>query len=426
MKKFNLLLSLLFTVVSLQAQDFQISFAGTGESTQVGTVTVENLTQGKRLTLNGTEILHLVATITGINPVPDNDSELRIYPNPTNGTSTINFYASNSGKVNTELFDITGKRVVTAQNIINKGIQAYQISNLQSGIYIIRITSQSYNFTGKLVSNGIANSEVKVNYIGNVIIPDTSMKLKSVNAELEMQYTEGDRLKITGTSGKCSTVITDVPTQSKSITFPFVTCTDGDGNNYPVVQIGTQLWMGENLKTTKYLSGESIPNVTDSIEWSNLTTGAYSNYNNDAAIGDKYGKLYNWYAITDKRNIAPTGWHVATDSEWTALENYVDTYMSTFSSQAKALAANTSWPSSINADAVGNDLTKNNISGFTALPGGVHDYDGAFYRVSIDGFWWVYTEDIARGRVIFSSSTTVYRNIDGIKECGFSVRCVKD
>ena len=127
----------------------------------------------------------MVASISGINPVPDSESELRIYPNPANGKSTIDFVATASGNVTNELFDITGKKVSTAQNVLTTGIHSYQVSILRNGIYTVRISSQSYNYTGKLVSDGAANSEVKVKYIGNMVIPDKSMKLKSVSVEEE-------------------------------------------------------------------------------------------------------------------------------------------------------------------------------------------------------------------------------------------------
>lgn len=210
---------------------------------------------------------------------------------------------------------------------------------------------------------------------------------------------------------------------------PDGTVTDIEGNVYHTVIIGTQTWMVENLKTTKYRNGDAIPNITNGSAWSNLTTGAQCNYNNDSAIGNKYGKLYNWYALNDSRNIAPNGWHVASDAEWTTLENYVAANLGTSGSVAKALASKTDWASSTNGSAIGNDLTKNNTSGFTALPGGVRDYDGEFYRVSVDGFWWSPNESNVGddwGRVMFSSTSTVYKNRDGIRECGFSVRCIKD
>src|ERR1035437_7744121 len=102
-----------------------------------------------------------------------------------------------------------------------------------------------------------------------------------------------------------------------------VAATDIDGNQYHSVRIGTQTWMVENLKTTKYRSGESINHVTSAYDWSSAMYGAWSDYNNDSAYDLIYGKLYNWFAIADSRNIAPEGWHVATNSEWTTLQNYL-------------------------------------------------------------------------------------------------------
>lgn len=209
---------------------------------------------------------------------------------------------------------------------------------------------------------------------------------------------------------------------------PDNTVKDIDGNVYQTVTIGTQVWMVENLKTTKYRNGDPIPNVTDDTEWSNLTTGAQCNYNNDAAIGNKYGKLYNWYAVSDGRNIAPTGWHVSSDAEWTTLENYVAANLGTSGSVAKALASKTDWASSTDAGAVGNDLTKNNTSGFSALPGGYRYDDGIFYYIGYYGIWWTSTESDTnyawnRSLNYYGPGVDRYYNY---KEFGCSVRCVRD
>ena len=98
---------------------------------------------------------------------------------------------------------------------------------------------------------------------------------------------------------------------------------DIDGNIYHTVTIGTQTWMLENLKTTKFRNGESIPNVTDNAAWAGLTSVAWCDYDNSASNGNIFGHLYNWYAATDSRNIAPAGWHVPTLEEWQTLEAYL-------------------------------------------------------------------------------------------------------
>ena len=101
------------------------------------------------------------------------------------------------------------------------------------------------------------------------------------------------------------------------------TFTDIDGNTYHYVTIGTQVWMVENLKTTKYRNGESISNVTANASWNNATSGAFCYYNNDPINKDVYGLLYNWHAVSDFRNIAPTGWHIPNDAEFNTLRTYV-------------------------------------------------------------------------------------------------------
>jgi len=212
------------------------------------------------------------------------------------------------------------------------------------------------------------------------------------------------------------------------------TVTDIDGNEYHTVTIGTQVWMVENLKTTRYRNGDVIPNVSSSVDWSNQTTGAYSNYNNNDANGNKYGRLYNGYAVSDSRNIAPAGWHVPTDEEWVVLKEYLAANLGTSGSVAKTMASNKDWASSTNERAIGNDLTKNNSSGFTAMPGGYRLDDGAFNPIGYVGFWWSSTG------VLFSSTLEDEKlyvwgldcDEEFMKEMGipasygYSVRCIRN
>ena len=166
--------------------------------------------------------------------------------------------------------------------------------------------------------------------------------------------------------------------------------TDIDGNTYRTVTIGTQTWMVDNLKTTKYRDGTIIPNVTNS--WGSLTTGAWCDYNNLAANGIKYGHLYNWYAVNDSRNIAPVGWHIPSDAECTILENYLiahgGNYDGTFTGNKldKSLADTTDWAISTTIGAPGNDLSTNNSSGFNALPAGKIYTSNIFYNILQYGF----------------------------------------
>ena len=208
--------------------------------------------------------------------------------------------------------------------------------------------------------------------------------------------------------------------------------TDIDGNVYHTIKIGTQTWMVENLKTTKFRTGEAIPNVTDNTAWENLTTGAWCNYNNDAANGTKYGKLYNWYAVADSRNIAPAGWHVPTDAEWTTLENWVSGNLGISGSIPKALAATTDWISWLSGGSgvdgfIGYDLTKNNNSGFTALPGGYRS--NGFTNIGYACSMWSSTENNINTNAWYMGLIWVSSNVNRnyiTKSWGYSVRCIKD
>jgi uncharacterized protein (TIGR02145 family) len=218
------------------------------------------------------------------------------------------------------------------------------------------------------------------------------------------------------------------------------TVTDIDGNVYHTVTIGTQVWMVENLKTTKYNDGVAIPLVTDNTAWDNLTTPGYCYYNNDINNKDKYGALYNWFVIdpSNLKKIAPTGWHVPSDSEWTVLDNYLISNgynwdaTTTGEKTAKSLAAQSDWSASTNAGAIGNDLTKNNRSGFSALPGGCRSTYGGhgFFYVGSNNAWWSSTAvdaSIAWGRGLAYDRDSLTRlSLGANKSCGYSVRLVRD
>ncbi|MDO9257587.1 MAG: fibrobacter succinogenes major paralogous domain-containing protein [Bacteroidales bacterium] len=214
------------------------------------------------------------------------------------------------------------------------------------------------------------------------------------------------------------------------------TVTDIDGNVYHTVKIGKQTWMVENLKTTKYRNGNggTIPNVINATDWPFLSTGAYCNYNNDEDNGLKYGRLYNGYAVTDVRNLAPAGWHVATDTDWTILIDYLIAngynYDGTKDDNrvAKSLASPTDWTTYVGPGAIGNDLTKNNSTGFSALPGGYRssDYPSSFVSIGFKCSWWsCTTTNDTYGRSLEYNSSYAFRD-NYPRRSGLYVRCVKD
>ena len=194
--------------------------------------------------------------------------------------------------------------------------------------------------------------------------------------------------------------------------------TDIDGNIYNTVTIGTQVWMVENLKTTKYNDGTGIPLVTNTIEWSNLTTPGYCWYNNDeASYKNTYGALYNWYTVNTGK-LCPTGWHVPTNAEWTTLTDYLG---GAGVAGGKLKEAGTTHWNSPNTGAT-------NESGFTALPGGRRYTTGLFYFFGETGCWWsstkAYTSDAYSRKMYYNDNDVL--TYDDYWNHGFSVRCVRD
>jgi uncharacterized protein (TIGR02145 family) len=180
--------------------------------------------------------------------------------------------------------------------------------------------------------------------------------------------------------------------------------------------------MAENLKTSKYSDGTTIPNITDNIQWSKLTTGAWSFYNNDAANNTKYGKLYNWYAVSPttngNKNICPTGWHVPTDAEWTILTDYLGG-VSVAGGKMKEVG-NTNW--------IGGNIGATNTSLFTGLPGGSRSSNGYYYYIGEKGYWWSsaeYNSYYAWFHNLSYFDWAAYSNSSN-KSYGLSIRCIRD
>jgi uncharacterized protein (TIGR02145 family) len=197
----------------------------------------------------------------------------------------------------------------------------------------------------------------------------------------------------------------------------FTIVTDIDGNLYHTVTIGTQVWLVENLKVIHYRNGDPITNVTNQTAWFNLSTEAYCNSNNDITLWPTYGRLYNWYAVNDSRNIAPTGWHVPSDNEWSILTAYIGGasygYKLIETGTAHWLPPNT---------------YATNSTGFTGLPGGYRDSGGIFILIGMEADWWCSTEQgvtSAWARRIFNNSLGL-GTLSTSKRNGYSVRCVKN
>ncbi len=188
------------------------------------------------------------------------------------------------------------------------------------------------------------------------------------------------------------------------------------GSEIKSVKIGNQVWMAENLNVDHYRNGDLIPTGLSNAQWESTTTGAYAIYNDDRANERIYGKLYNWYAVSDPRGLCPTGWHVPSDSEWSTLETYLGG-----SAVAGGKLKSTSGWKTPNTGAT-------NSSGFNAFPGGYRLNGGAYDYIGTSGNWWSSSENnssSAWNRKLYFFNSDVFRNYYS-KQGGFSVRCVRD
>ncbi|MBW6535701.1 MAG: T9SS type A sorting domain-containing protein [Mariniphaga sp.] len=245
-----------------------------------------------------------------------------------------------------------------------------------------------------------------------------SSKITGLNYETTY-YVRAYATNSTGTSYGENISFTTKPKENAGI------LTDYDGNEYSTITIGNQIWMGQNLKTTKYNDGTPIPLVTDGTEWSSLTSPAFCWYNNDMNYKNPYGALYNWYAVQTNK-LCPSGWHVPSSEEWNILTTYLGgDDISKDTSAGKLKESGTSHWFSPNFGAT-------NETGFAALPGSFRWNDGSFFQgIGSYGIWWT-ASDFNTGTGVDAEARSMY--YDGINVTlnsgnmgnGMSVRCICD
>ncbi len=429
MKKSTIIIFFVLAMLQTQAQDYLISFAGSGVSTTVDSVQVRNLTQNTSLTLNGTDVLHLMG-IVGIDLASEkSNGDLRIYPNPMDEQSFVEFETASSGIATIELSDIAGKQVAQTQNMLTNGRHTFVVSGLISGIYILFIKSAAYVYSGKIVCTRSIAGNGNISYVSTKLKSTVPGNLKSLQSEVQMQYNNGDQLLFKCHSGIYSTIIPLIPVQSQTVTANFIICTDADGNNYATVTIGSQTlmaagsqtWMAENMNVGIHIDG-----VQD--QTNNIIIEKYC-YNDDENNCNIYGGLYQWnemmqYVTTPgAKGICPTGWHLPTDAEWTTLTTILG---------GESAAGGKMKSTGTIDEGTGLWYSPNegatNESGFSAVPAGYRSYTGAFEYIDYRSHWWSSSEQnppYYYVRYLFHIFSFVYRS-QVYGNHGFSVRCLRD
>lgn len=428
------------SILDLQAQDYLINFAGTGAGTTVDSVKIENLTLGTSLKMKGSDMLHLMQ-VTGTETITGyEDDKIAFCPNPMNDFTRMQFVLPVSGEILITLFDISGRTITQTRDFLVTGEHIFRVQGIKEGIYFIRLDADNYSCTGRLISYGSQIADSKIVYENSIAAQEKNGDSQSTNEEVVMQYNTGNRLLLKGISGKCCTIVTDIPSASKTITFNFIPCTDADGNNYPVVYIGTtkggdygdppkyteadggMTFMGENLKVTKLNDGTEIPMVTDNYEWSRKDSScAYCWYLNQVSYKNVFGAYYNWYTVNSGK-LCPAGWHVPTFSEFMYLREILG---GAEEAGGKLKETGTVHWKNPNTGA-------SNSAGFTALPAGYRDSNGSFPSMGSYGRWWSATHSYISCNTgawymeLYYNDRELMISEKCLSTTGFSVRCLKD
>lgn len=293
---------------------------------------------------------------------------------------------------------------------------------------ISAITSTSASSGGIISSDGGANITVRGVCWSTSVNPTIALSTKTSDGAGTGAFTSAISALVANTTYYLRAYATNSSETSYGNEISFTTAasptvTDIDGNTYQTVAICNQTWTKTNLNVSKYRNGDIIPQVTDPTAWAALTTGAWCYYDNDPATEATFGRLYNWHAVNDPRGLAPTGYHIPSDAEWTTLTSCLG---GDAVAGSKMKSTGTSLWQSPNSDAT-------NSSGFTGLPGGYRDTNGSFCSIGCFlaigdyGIWWSSSE-VSWGarylRLVYINGGT-YR-ITERKNNGNSVRCIKD
>jgi uncharacterized protein (TIGR02145 family) len=332
----------------------------------------------------------------------------------------------------TAKLDINGAMKIQGTNTLELG--AGVAKEINAG----KIGYQSFTGALDIVGAGTTVANRKVNFFAEggttfngqigigILSPASSAKLdisSTAQGFLPPRMTAAQRTAIASPANGLLVYQTDYPSgfyflKSGVWTMLSETTSYPNGTATPVLTICCQSWMTKNLDVTTYRNGDPIPQVTDPTAWAALTTGAWCYYGNNSTNGLIYGKLYNGYALNDPRGLAPEGWHIPTDFEWTTLENCLGGEI--VAGGAMKETGTTHWQTP--------NTGATNISGFTGLPGGYRISNGSFVDVVNFGVWWSSTEGSttsAWNRSLPFSSGGIFRG-NANKQYGYSVRCLRD
>lgn len=433
---YNLLIFLLFFLLcnTLFAQEYYIDFVSLDKKYEIDSIKTENITTGATTVLLGNEILVLKKSTNSAKIFLFEEFNVLVYPNPFNNNCEIVIDAIQDENINIGVIALNGQYLVSQKLEILAGKNSFNLTGIGAGIYFIKVTSLNFTSTKKVISTN-TSPHVASLYFSNYI-PKVSQAEKSAETEVKFEYNVGDILEITGYSENRLDKKTIVPTESRTIQFDFSGYFDIDGNQFSVTKIGNQLWMAENLKVSRFNDGAEIPCIINDRTWSNTNDPGYCYYDDSLSYFEKFGNLYNWYVVKTEK-ICPVGWRVPSVDDWNDLENYLTKIgysVNKYSSDVAKSLATSDWFYNIWEGTVGNDGSPElqNITGFSAIPGGVRNKDGSYGAMGAFGAWWTSTFAEARGWDSLASNRSInvmnseLRRGDFYFNVGASIRCIKN
>ena len=438
MKKLLTLSLLALLCASVFAQQVVLVFTGkdaiTDDYVRLSRIEITDLTQGWTETLTYPDTTAILTVCIG-NAEDNTGIEENVAtadfglsqnnPNPFSGTTGVNLNLTESGAVTMEITDVNG-RLIAIRNFsgLHSGRCQFRVNVSDAGVYFLTARQNGQTSSVKMVNNGKGGAN-GIEYVDNIVESLRATTLQQKNGSkgiISRPFAYGDAMTykgfaIVGGEEIEGEIKAQAQMLSENITLLVQTTarpcpgtptvSDVDGNTYATVQIGSQCWMAENLRTTKYTDGTAIAQGS-----STSTTMGYWYYpNNDSINKSTYGLLYNWKAVmgtssssssnpSGVQGVCPTGWHVPSDAEWTQLIGYVSTEVSYHCGGistyiAKALASQDGWNSDSGDCTIGNTPTYNNATGFGALPAGYYDKTSKEFGSYV--YYWTATESNSYG-----------------------------
>jgi uncharacterized protein (TIGR02145 family) len=397
-KTISIICFVIATISNVHSIDYTLNFSGSGASTTIDSVIVQNLTKGTQIVVQSGNALQLTVVSSLGNSSFNFQDELKILYNEASENNSLRLFTPTEGRYFIRAYDLQGKKAAELSLNLQSGENRFNL-DFPKGIYSVNVSGAMSSKTERFISTSTYSNLPTIEFNGftqHTIHP--FQKVKSAGSESVFNYSESDMLLLNAKSGNYSTLVTVVPTESKTVNFEFVECKDASGKHYAVTKIGNQFWMAENLS---YLPVEP---------------GSFGNESNHIPFyyvhdKDKYGVMYNWEAA--KASI-PAGWHLPSLDEWFEMRDYLGGR----SVAGGKLKTTDGWNNP--------NESASNSSGFSAKAGGYKGY--GYGGEGIYTAMWsstIYTNQANSAFVVYLNRSHNYlvEDNEGFSK-GFYVRCV--